>query len=255
MIANYHTHTWRCRHAAGTEQEYVEAAITRGMKTLGFADHTPYCFPEGYYSGFRMKPEETAEYAATVLDLRDRYRDAIDIRLGVEMEYYPGHFADTLSLLRDNQVEYLILGQHFPGNEYHQPYCGSPTVDEERLRQYCRQVMDAMNTGFFTYLAHPDLLNFHGDEQVYRQLMTEMCREARACDIPLEINLLGLGENRHYPRNAFWECAAEEGCKAILGCDAHTPEGLLAVKTEQRALALAKQWGITVWEDVPLRQI
>ena len=27
MIANYHTHTWRCSHAAGSEREYVEQAI------------------------------------------------------------------------------------------------------------------------------------------------------------------------------------------------------------------------------------
>mgnify|MGYP002536991270 CR=1 FL=1 len=26
MIANYHTHTWRCMHASGTEREYVEKA-------------------------------------------------------------------------------------------------------------------------------------------------------------------------------------------------------------------------------------
>ena len=27
MYANYHTHTKRCRHAAGEDREYVEAAI------------------------------------------------------------------------------------------------------------------------------------------------------------------------------------------------------------------------------------
>lgn len=36
MIANYHTHTWRCRHADGTEREYVERAIEGGLKILGF---------------------------------------------------------------------------------------------------------------------------------------------------------------------------------------------------------------------------
>ena len=38
MIANYHTHTWRCRHADGTEREYVERAIEGGLKILGFSD-------------------------------------------------------------------------------------------------------------------------------------------------------------------------------------------------------------------------
>ena len=38
MIANYHTHTWRCLHAAGTEREYVENAIKGGYKILGFSE-------------------------------------------------------------------------------------------------------------------------------------------------------------------------------------------------------------------------
>ena len=41
MFANYHTHTTRCNHAAGTDREYVEYAIRSGIKILGFADHTP----------------------------------------------------------------------------------------------------------------------------------------------------------------------------------------------------------------------
>ena len=41
MTENYHTHTARCRHATGTEEEYVLAAIDRGLKILGFSDHTP----------------------------------------------------------------------------------------------------------------------------------------------------------------------------------------------------------------------
>ena len=55
MIANYHTHTWRCRHADGTEREYVERAIEGGLKILGFSDHSPYPFPDGYDSGMRMR--------------------------------------------------------------------------------------------------------------------------------------------------------------------------------------------------------
>ena len=41
MRANYHTHTPRCRHAVGSEREYIEQAIEAGMEILGFSDHTP----------------------------------------------------------------------------------------------------------------------------------------------------------------------------------------------------------------------
>ena len=37
MIANYHTHTWRCRHADGTEREYVERTIEGGLKILALS--------------------------------------------------------------------------------------------------------------------------------------------------------------------------------------------------------------------------
>ena len=255
MIANYHTHTWRCNHAVGTEEEYVQAAIQRGLKTLGFADHSPYWFTGDYYSGFRMKREQLPDYAAVIRGLRDQYSDKLDIHLGVEIEYYPAYFADTIAKLRDNGVEYLILGQHFPGNEIGERPASTPTEDEGRLSSYCHQLMDALNTGKFTYLAHPDMFRFVGDAAVYRKHIRELCREANACGIPLEINLLGLGENRHYPNPLFWQVAAEEGCTAILGCDAHKAEALLDVETEQRALALAAQAGIRVAEKAELKII
>lgn len=256
MIANYHTHTPRCNHAVGTEEEYVLAAIQRGMHILGFADHSPCCgFPDGYYSGFRMKPDETPGYASAILDLRERYHSQIQLYPGVEMEYYPAYFHETLSMLRDSGVEYLILGQHFINNEIGEKYNGQPTDDEERLRQYCRQVMDGMNTGLFSYVAHPDVFNFTGAPAVYQKHFRELCREARSCGLPLEINLLGLGENRHYPNTLFWQVAAEEGCNAVLGCDAHKPEALLDVATADRAYAMAKQLGLTVVDTVPLKII
>ena len=31
MIANYHTHTWRCNHAFGVEKQYIENAIAGGL--------------------------------------------------------------------------------------------------------------------------------------------------------------------------------------------------------------------------------
>ena len=147
MRANYHTHTWRCNHATGTEEEYVKAAIAQGFDILGFSDHTPQLFPEGYRSGFRMEVGELADYCAVIRSLRDRYSDSIRIPMGLEAEYYPALFSQLIPVLRDQGVEYLLLGQHFIGNEQDQPYSGAPTGEETVLRQYCNQSMDAMQTG------------------------------------------------------------------------------------------------------------
>ena len=101
MIANYHTHTWRCNHAEGNEKQYVENALKAGLEILGFADHVPYIFVGNYYSNFRMTMEQLPGYVDTVLRLRGEYADRIQIPLGLEAEFYPKHFEELLSRLRD----------------------------------------------------------------------------------------------------------------------------------------------------------
>jgi len=255
MIANYHTHTWRCRHAVGTERQYVDNAIKAGLEILGFADHAPYIFPNGYYSTFRMALNQLPDYVDTVLSLREEYAERIEIPLGLEIEYYPKHLPELMPILRDQPMDYLILGQHFVNNEYDAPYNGVGSEDEGLLRQYVRQTCDAMNTGMFTYLAHPDLINFRGSERLFRHHMRDICREAKGCGVPLEFNLLGLSCGKHYPNPIFWELAVEEGCDVILGRDAHDPGALLDEKTEAEALRILGSLGICPIDKAKLRKI
>lgn len=255
MIANYHTHTWRCNHAAGREEVYVQNAVDRKFEILGFSDHAPYCFPEGYVSGFRMRMDQLQDYCNIVRLLQKKYADQIQIPLGVEMEYYPAYFRDTLGILRDAGIEYLLLGQHFVGNEIGEHYSGRATAEESILKRYCAQAMYGMQTGLFTYLAHPDLIHFTGEEKAYRQQMRRLCAEAKSCRIPLEVNMLGSWSGRNYPNPAFWELAAEEGCAVVLGCDAHAPEHLLKEDTEQELLKMIRYYGLELLEKVPLRII
>ena len=79
MLANYHTHTVRCGHAEGSEREYIEAAISEGFKILGFSDHTPQPYPEGFKSHIRMDMSELDNYTETLVKLRDEYKDQIQI--------------------------------------------------------------------------------------------------------------------------------------------------------------------------------
>ncbi len=252
MIANYHTHTWRCRHAVGEDEDYVNRAIAGGLDILGFSDHTPYPFTGGHYSSFRMYPHQLADYCRSITGLASEYAGDIRIALGVEAEYYPDYFPELMAMLRDSPVEYMILGQHFLGSEVGQPYSGTPTQDERLLEQYCNQVIDALHTGLFTYVAHPELLRFVGSPEAYRRQMRRLCRAAAECGIPLEINGLGIRENRHYPDMHFWELAAEEGCTAVFGCDAHRPEDVCDTQSLAAAQEIARRFSLEIASTVPL---
>ena len=255
MLANYHTHTYRCHHAFGSEREYVETAVSRGLELLGFSDHSPYIFKGNYYSNYRMSPEETADYFETLTSLRREYADKIEIKIGFEAEYYPKHFADTVDFIRKFKPDYLILGQHFLVNEYDGCYSGSPTEDEAILKLYVDQTLEGLETGLYSCFAHPDLIRYTGSQDIYRKHIGRLCRRAKELGIPLEINLLGLAENRAYPRRDFWQIAVENGCDIVLGCDAHEPDAVANPDVLARAYEYARELGVKPLDKIELHTI
>lgn len=248
LTANYHTHTPRCHHAVGKERDYIEAAIAGGLTILGFSDHCPQVFPDGYYSGIRMLPEETEEYVGTLLALREEYRGKIDIKIGYEVEYYPALFADFLALVTQYPCDYIIMGQHFLENEMTGKYSGSNTADPAHLRQYVDQVCEGLRTGKFTYIAHPDLVPFPGAEDVYCAEYARLIQCAMEEDVPLEINCLGIRDHRFYPQERFWRLAGEMGANAVIGCDAHNPEATADQTSAAVAEEMIRRYGLHLVE-------
>lgn len=255
MIANYHTHTWRCLHAVGSEREYAEAAIDGGLKILGFSDHTPMPYDGDYVSNTKMTMDQLEGYVDTVLALKEEYRKEIEIHLGLEVEYYPKYFRKLLSFVTQYPVEYFLLGQHFLGNEIGDRFSGEPTDEEEVLARYCAQTKEALDTGYFTYFAHPDLIHYTGDRSVYERHMRSLCEHAKKLDIPLEINFLGIWGRRHYPNPVFWKIAGETGNKVIFGSDAHRPDKVWNPEALQRAQQIVWENGLQVVETVEFRQL
>lgn len=223
MNYNYHTHTYRCNHATGTEEEYINRAIECGIKYMGFADHVPLKFSDGYETPFRVPVAKAREYVETLSKLREKYKDKIDIKIGFEMEYYPEIFDTMLKDVISYGAEYLILGAHFANSEYPQKLEHSANASDsvEKLKTYVERVVEGMKTGVFTYVAHPDMINFTGDVSVYSQEMRKICKASKKTGIPLEINCLGIRDKRAYPRNEFWEIAGEEQSPVVFGFDTH----------------------------------
>jgi histidinol-phosphatase (PHP family) len=253
MKANYHTHTFRCNHAYGTEKEYIENAIKEGLKILGFSDHVPMPFKEGYYSRFRMRPELLEDYMTTLLKLKKEYEGQIKILVGFEAEYYPKLFENMLSMLTPYEYDYLILGQHFIGNEEGCPYSGHETDDENVLKQFVDQCIEGMATGVFTYIAHPDIINYIYDDNVYDENMERLCKAAIKYNMPVELNLLGMEENKCYPRERFFHIASRVGNEVIIGCDAHEPRHIIDHKLLSRAEALAERQKLNIIDYVEIR--
>lgn len=252
MIANYHTHTARCHHADGTPREYAQAAVQNGLQILGFSDHVPYPFSNGYHSGFRMEVSETEEYVSELAALREEYSGTLQLYIGYEAEYYPKEFERMLENVCKHGCDYLILGQHCLNNEYDGIPSGGQ-LDSLALKTYADQCIAGMQTGAFSCLAHPDLPNHRGTQSEYCEQMARICTAAKAEGIPLELNAYGLWDGRAYPNRLFWQLVRETGNDVVVGCDAHwasftgNPE---AVAAATRFLA---DFGIRPLEQMELK--
>ena len=245
MIANYHTHTFRCGHAAlDDERIYIENAIKAGFKHMGFSDHCPMPLPRGVNAGdctkvlgVRMKLEETEGYVNSLLKFREEYKNDINIHIGFEVEYLPQTFDLLLDFIAEYPIEYLLLGQHFNGLTDDAWWFARETRSEDMLKNYVDLCIEAMKTGKFTYVAHPDLCRYFGYIEVYEREMRRLINCANEQKLPLEINFLGLHELRNYPNVQFWQLANEIGCDVVFGSDAHWPENVcneLALKHAQK---------------------
>ena len=251
MKANYHTHTVRCKHANGDEEQYILEAINQGHSVIGFADHTPWHYQSNYHSNMRMEERELANYVETLRHLKEKYKDQIEVKIGLECEYFPKYMDWLKQTIKDYDLDYIILGNHFQGSDEDGIYYGSPTRDIQVLKDYVQDVLHALDSGLYSYVAHPDLVYYQNQEsEEYKAEMSKICKRAKELDIPLEFNLLGYSTHRQYPNATFWNIASQYQNKAILGIDAHDLFQYQDAKTIQKAEAYLDSLDVEVVDQI-----
>lgn len=239
---NFHTHTSRCGHAVGTDEEYVQAAIQAGLSVLGFSDHAPYKDPEPTE---RMNIEQVDDYFSCIEALKKKYQDQIEIHVGMEVECYQSEW-ETLTQWRQRS-EYCLLGQH------NLSYGGKSSYDlttKKDLDMYTDQLEYACAHNLCDYIAHPDVCMWSYpviDESV-RQIAQRIADIANTYHIPLELNCgsgvrQGMikyqdGYRYAYPVRIFFEEFAKKNCDIIIGMDIHDPKLFLTDEYLRRALSV-----------------
>ncbi len=248
----YHTHTKRCGHAKGEDEEYVKKALEGGYQVLGFSDHI--MLPGHSQAGMRGDYALEAGYFSSIHALQKKYQGRIAIHLGYEAEWYgeafAGHYHD---LLTKQGLEYMILGQHCFLQDGQLVFYGNLPDKQEATRRYASDLIAGIKSQDFLYVAHPDLfLSWHEQwdlkaEEASRAIIAA----ALDAGIPLEVNMgnsrwganliPGGGLEVTYPNPRFWEMAQEAGAKTIVGVDAHAPDQLTASPFDWLRAFLAKE--------------
>ena len=233
---NYHTHTFRCGHALGSDEDYVKNAIKFGLKEIGFSDHI--ILPDVIQCGMRGRYELLDDYVSSLNELKKKYKNQINIKIGFEAEYLPEFIDYYKKLLVSKKIDYLILGQHCYSVDHDMKwYLDLPgTLGQEK---YTDDLIKGMASGLYKYVAHPDL--FMMIANVYNETTIKCAKRIIAAaikyNLPLEINLaqarrygrfnIGGYNSYLYPFLPFWQLVAKSKAHVVVGFDSHRPEHVL----------------------------
>ncbi len=252
MIANYHTHTRWCNHGQGEIEDFIKKAIELGFEEIAMTEHVPH---KDNLDPFRMLWEEFEAYNEELDEVIDKYKGKIKIIKGFEAEYYLESL-DNYEMFREKYgYELFVLGQHTSGRNRETDNFG-PKGSRE-LMQYAREVREALYSGIFAFIAHPDLALEGHNNNVWNDTAEKAMRMIfQACedlDIPIEINGNGIRNGRRYPDKKAFELSKEYDIRYILNSDAHAPNEL---KDEAviRGMEFAKELGITLIDKLDYKK-
>ena len=160
---DYHLHTWRCKHATGKMEAYVEQAILLELEEIAFTDHIP--LPDEFDIAHRMDRNELDEYIQDIEDLKKSYPE-ISIKTGIEADYYEGHEKYTEKILSQYPFDLVLMAVHFlkhwPDGNWVFGYSFPGKPISEIYQDYLNTVIKGIRTGLFDVLAHVDLIKKAG---------------------------------------------------------------------------------------------
>ena len=91
-----HVHTKLCHHARGEMEEYVQAAINKGLSKLIFLEHLEVDI--NYFESTWLSEDDFNFYHQEGMRLKEIYRDRIEIGLGIEIGYNPNSLEEIQRL-------------------------------------------------------------------------------------------------------------------------------------------------------------
>ncbi len=245
MKVDLHNHTKLCNHASGEIKEYVELAIKNGTKIYGFSDHAPMDFDQKYRMGF----DQMNFYEKEIKNIKNIYKNDIEILLGYEVDYLPGHM-DKRVLEAD--VDYLIGSVHFldkwgfDNPEFLKEY---EDKDIDAIwEKYFNTVSEMAKTKLFDIVGHLDLIKvfkYYPQKKSPIEYAKKALEAIKEADMAIEINTAGYDKpcNESYPSKDLLKLAYEFDIPITFGSDAHKPSQVARYTKE--AQELAKDVGYT----------
>ncbi len=228
-MIDYHVHTLLCNHARGAMEAYVQAALDRGLAEICFLDHLTIGRQGRPLS---MTVAEVPLYFQAVKRLAHRYRDAIQIKVGLEVDYSPDHLDLVKKVCATFAFDVIACSLHYLGDTdivSRRSALKQGVADPLPIYQrYLEGLAQMLVAPFFDMICHLDLFKKFalGKVDAINGRFEVLFAQMAAHGVAIEINTSGLDHPAHqmYPSPELLGLAQRQGVALTLGSDAHRPE-------------------------------
>lgn len=245
--SNYHTHCFFC-DGKGDPEDYIKKAISLNFHSLGFSSHAPVHLP----SSWTMKEENLNNYVQTIKNLKEKYKDQIEIYCGLEIDYFPGISGPDSPKFKELELDYTIGSVHFMKNEDTGEYLTVDGDEEEYARiievffkgnvkafvaEYYGLIRSMLSEHKPDIVGHLDLIRknnknqsyFNEKEDWYRGNVIKTLQAIKNSGVILEVNTGAIARGyltTPYPSIWILEKCNELAIPITLNSDVHSPENL-----------------------------
>ncbi|KMQ53067.1 Histidinol-phosphatase [Chitinispirillum alkaliphilum] len=242
MVADYHVHTSYCGHARGEIHEYIERAVSIGLDEIGFTDHLGRYYlsksQRKKHWDWGIKDHDLPEYFDTLSKMKEKYKDQITVKIGLEIDYIKGAEETASEIMTRFPLDYTICSIHsLPGIGPKHLYQYKDRDPLPIYTEYFSAANDALKCGIFRVLAHLDFIwryipwPVEYSQQIYQNIKKTVETAANSPTL-MEINVNGfIGEFQNKisnirPFSFMTEEIARRNTGITIGSDAHEPKAV-----------------------------
>jgi histidinol-phosphatase (PHP family) len=229
---DYHLHTPLCKHAEGTMDDYIRAALEKGITEVCFSDLMP--FPNGFNAEHRMSMEDVETYMDQINLMKRKYRE-ISVLFGIEVDYIEGYERYIEKFLDTYSFDLVIMSVHYmpkwpKGQQWVFDFEYTRQTLKKQCREYFNTLLKGIKTGLFDVVGHFDLVKRprHSVLDTNAADVIRVLETIRREGMSLELNTSGLRRSikETYPALDIVELAVNRGISIVFGSDAHRPENV-----------------------------
>jgi histidinol-phosphatase (PHP family) len=227
-MIDYHLHTLFCNHASGSMEQYIRSAAELGLEEICFLDHLTVQAAE---KGLSMTVKEIPYYFQAVRVLKQKYRQTLRIKVGLEIDFNPDHTGLFQEVAGTYAFDVIATGLHFPGGmdvvSRRSAWGFGEKDTDDVYGRYFEALEKMLDHTYFDVICHVDLVKKFGRKpsRSFDGEVDEILSKIKEKNLTVEVNTSGFNHpiQKPYPSLDIIRKCHEKGISITLGSDAHKP--------------------------------